>query len=266
MVADNPLTRLSPTINPYRRAASLLRERLWWDLNPESFRSRAKIRAWKDRFTSGTAVILCNGPSLNAINLDQLRGTFTFGLNKINLLFQRSSFRPSCITAVNHLVIEQNAEFYNQTELPLFLSSEGHGTIKSRSNVAFLKSSTIQKFARDASISVYESCTVTFVALQLAFHMGFRRVALVGADHSFAVKGPANQLAISGDRDESHFDPNYFAGGQKWELPDLFQSEVGYTMARDMFAAFGGCVVNCTIGGQLEVFDRMDLEAFIRSQ
>ena len=93
--------------------------------------------------------------------------------------------------------------------------------------------------------------------------MGFRNVALVGADHTFATKGAANKTVVSGARDESHFDPNYFAGGVQWHLPDLFQSEVSYTMARDMYAAFGGRVVNATEGGRLEVFDRLGIDEFL---
>lgn len=260
---DDPLTQMRATTNPYARAFNLARERLGWDLRPEAYRSRRKLRMWKDRHQGGKAVILCNGPSLNNVDFDSLTGTFTFGLNKVNLLFDRTGFRPSCVTAVNRLVIEQNAEFFNGTELPLFLNSAGMKHVLPRPNVAFLHSTTIQKFSRDVSMSIYESHTVTFVALQIAFHMGFREVALVGADHNFATKGPANMVAVSAEKDESHFDPRYFSGGQKWELPDLFQSEVGYTMARETYAAFGGRVVNCTHGGKLEVFDRVALTSFL---
>ena len=41
------------------------------------------------------------------MNLDQLEGVFTIGLNKINLLFEYSKFRPSCIVAVNKFVIDR---------------------------------------------------------------------------------------------------------------------------------------------------------------
>lgn len=263
MDIDNPITQWRPTINPYLRAAHLLKERIQWDLNPESYRSRAKLRAWRDRFAGQRAVILCNGPSLNRVDFDMLRGTFCFGLNKINLLFERTSFRPDCVVAINQLVIEQNADFFNETALPLFLKRSGARYVRSRTNVSFLDTAKIQKFARDVSVSLYESNTVTFVALQLAFHMGFRKVALVGADHNFATKGPSNQVAVSGEVDESHFDPRYFSGGQKWELPDLFQSEVGYQMAVEAFEAFDGVVVNCTDGGRLEIFQRLPLSTFL---
>jgi hypothetical protein len=263
---DDPLHQLHDTLNPYRLGAGFILRRLRWDLNPQSWRSRALLRSWKGRHAAAKAVILCNGPSLLKVDFDQLQrqGVFCFGLNKINLLFDKTSFRPSCIVSVNPLVLEQNVTFYNQTALPLFLDSNAVGFVKGRDNVAFLHGSVFPFFARDCSISVFQGYTVTYVALQLAFHMGFRQVALVGADHTFATKGAANMTVVSGEKDESHFDPNYFSGGMQWQLPDLFQSEVAYTMARDMFAAYGGQVVNATIGGKLEVFNRVELEQFVR--
>lgn len=264
MDLSDPLVRTRPTINPYRRALSLLLSRLRWDMNLEAWKSRKLVREWRDRYLGQKAVILCNGPSLLKTDLALLKDTFCFGLNKINLLFETSDFRPSCIVAVNPYVIEQNAPFYNETSLPLFLDSVGacRKLIKSRGNIAFIHSGP-QGFARDCSISINQGHTVTYVALQLAFHMGFRNVAIVGADHNFATKGPANKLIIAGDRDENHFDPRYFAGGVPWNLPDLLQSEVAYTHARDVFAAFGGRIVNATEGGKLETFERICLKDFL---
>jgi hypothetical protein len=167
--------------------------------------------------------------------------------------------------AVNSFVIEQNAGFYNTTDLPLFLDSHGRRHVHSRASTIFLHASRSRQFARDCSMSVYQGHTVTYVAMQLAFHMGFRQVALIGADHDFAVKGPANKKVVSGDKDFSHFDPNYFSGGEKWQLPDLYQSEIAYTMARQVYEVFGGRIVNATEGGKLEVYERMKLEDFISS-
>jgi len=261
---DNPLVRQPGAINPYQRAVRMVGSRLLWDLDPESWASRRRLRGWRDRHRGEKAVILCNGPSLLKCDFDQLDGVFTFGLNKINLLFEQREFRPDCIVSVNALVLEQNADFYQATDLPLFLGSVARQRrlVSPRPNVAFLHSGPAG-FARDCSVSICEGFTVTYVALQLAFHMGFREVALVGADHTFATRGPANQAVESGARDESHFDPNYFAGGQKWQLPDLFESEVAYMRARKTYEAFGRRVVNATVGGELEVFERQSLEDFV---
>lgn len=189
---------------------------------------------------------------------------FTFGLNKINLIFKRTKYRPSVIVAVNPHVIEQNSSYFNQTLIPLFIDVKGRNIITFRQNVHFLHGTRgMRKFARDCSVSVIEGATVTFVAMQLAFHMGFKKVALVGCNHSFSQKGPANKTVIAGTSDPDHFDPQYFAGGATWHLPDLRASELQYDTARDTYERFGREIVNCTMGGELEIFRRMPLKDFL---
>ena len=259
--AAEPALARAGTINPYRHAAYELLNRLAWDLRPEAMRSRRALRAMRGRY-AGRAVIVCNGPSLVRSKLGLLHGVYSFGLNKINLLFERSPFRPSCIVAVNPLVLEQNAAFFNATPIPLFLDGGALGVVRPRRGVIFLHSSDQRKFARDVSISVHQGATVTFVAMQLAFHLGFRELALIGCDHSFGTKGPAGKIVEGGQRDSDHFDPRYFAG-QRWELPNLADSEAAYAMADEVFRAAGGAIVNCTEGGALELFPRMELAAFV---
>lgn len=252
-------------LNPYRTAAGILLKRIRWDVTPESFRSRKIIKGWKNRYKGKKAVILCNGPSLLKHDFSLLKNVFTFGLNKINLLFDKTDFIPSCIVAVNPFVIEQNADFYNATEIPIFIDSRGSRIITSRKNVAFVHSTNVRSFARDCSISISQAPTVTFVALQLAFHMGFKDVALIGCDHNFSTKGPPNKIIEGQEKDENHFDPNYFSAGAQWQLPDLPQSEIAYLMARFAFLEDGRNVFNATEGGLLEIFPRCSLEQFLTS-
>lgn len=260
---ENPILKKSPTINPYRQAVKNVSERIKWDLNPLSWISRAQLKKIFNTHVGEKAIILCNGPSLLKTDFKLLEGIYTFGLNKINLLFDKNEFRPDAIVSVNSFVIEQNKDFFNTTHIPLFLDSHSTKEIKSRKNVTFFHSDQQVKFARDVSFSIWQGATVTSVALQLAFHMGFQEVALVGCDHNFAQSGPANQTVISSDKDDSHFDPNYFAGGVKWQLPDLVASEYAYSLARETFTAFGRTVYNSTDGGKLEIFERLPLNKFL---
>jgi hypothetical protein len=260
---DALLATSHATLNPYRIAVGLAGRRLRWDLRPVAWSSRRKVEGWHNRHAGEKAVILCNGPSLLQTDFSLLKDVFTFGLNKINLLFDKTDFRPSCIATSQEFVMEQNADFFNETDIPLFFGDIGTRFIRDRPNVHFLHESHARFFARDCGWSFYGGHTVTFMALQLAFHMGFREVALVGCDHNFATKGPANLVAVAEGPDLSHFDPNYFAHGSRWVLPDLFQSEVSYRMARDAYEAFGRRVINATAGGKLEIFDREPLEAFL---
>ena len=256
------------TINPYLHYGNLLYSRLVWDFSPYSWISMSRIRRWKNKFKGRKAIILCNGPSLKKVDFRALQNSsiFTFGLNKINLIFKRTKFRPSAIVAVNPFVIEQNASYFNQTLIPLFIDHKGRNTIAFRRNVHFLHGTRgIRKFARDCSISIAEGATVTFVAMQLSFHMGFESVALIGCDHSFSKKGPPNQTVTSGCSDADHFDEKYFADGKKWQLPDLLASELQYDTAKTMFENYNKKIINCTEGGNLEIFERKTLAEFMGS-
>lgn len=255
----------STILNPYYRAASLIYNRIKWDFKLESWRSRRRLKEIKNRNIGEKAVVLCNGPSLNKTNFSLLEEVYTFGLNKINLLFDKTEFRPSCIVSVNPFVIEQNSSFFNYTDIPLFLDSKAINYIPKSKNISFLHSTMYRGFAKDCSFSIDQGYTVTFVALQLAYHMGFSNVALVGCDHTFDTKGPSNKTVVSGERDPNHFDPNYFSGGQKWQLPDLFESEISYKMAKEAYEEDGRIIYNATSGGELEIFPRVKLEDWILS-
>jgi hypothetical protein len=264
-MTDNPLLLQRLTLNPYLAGAGLIGKRLWWDLHPEAFRSRQRLKRDMNTHRGRKAVILCNGPSLLQVDFDLLMKSevFIFGLNKINLLFDKTPLRPHAIVAVNPYVVNQNRDFYNSTDIPLYLDSDAVRLVKRRANITYLHSTRIEKFARNCSTSINQGATVTFVALQLAYHLGFEKIALVGCDHDFAQKGAANLVVRAGEQDESHFDSSYFAHGSEWQLPDLLHSELSYLLARETYEATGRFIVNCTVGGKLEVFPRQDLVDFL---
>jgi hypothetical protein len=209
---------------------------------------------------------ICKGPSLRKVNLDALGDTnvIYFGLNKLIPIFDETPLRLNYMLASNSLVIEQNLEFFHSTNIPVFLNSVEHRVVKNSENVTFFNLTPIpQKFARDCSISLFRGYTVTYVTWQLAFHMGFGKVALIGCDHHFVTDGPANKTVNAGETDPNHFHPKYFADGVKWDLPDLLGSEHHYDLADKMYRHFGRRIYNCTEGGNLEIFERKELADFL---
>lgn len=114
------------------------------------------------------------------------------------------------------------------------------------------------KFARDVRGRLWEGATVTYVALQLAFYMGFQQVILIGVDHSFSTQGKPNTTVVSQGDDPDHFHSAYFGKGFRWQLPDLDTSERGYILAREAYRQAGREVLDATIGGKLTVFPKVD--------
>ena len=204
---------------------------------------------------------------MNDVDLEQLKDVYTFGLNKINLIFDKTKFRPNSIVAVNDLVIEQNKDFYNDCDEELFIGSKGYtnGFIKDRKNITFFKSTKVPGFARDCSQGINPSHTVTNIALQLAYHMGFSTVGLVGLDHFFGNvdQKSSDKVVQGGEMDSFHFDKNYFAN-MPWQLPNYCESEVGYLRAKHAFELDGRYLYNCSTNTKLDLIEKLNLDEFLQ--
>jgi 6-hydroxymethylpterin diphosphokinase MptE-like len=204
--------------------------------------------------------IIGNGPSLRQMDLTKLQGELTFGLNRIYLLFPELGFPTTYLVSVNDLVLEQCASEMHELNIPKFFTWRARRWFGHDSRVTYLDTDFTgeEDFCRDITGRIFEGFTVTYVALQLAYHMGFTQVILVGVDHNFVTQGTANQAIISQGDDPNHFAPNYFGKGFKWQLPDLAGSERAYGMARDAYSKAGRHVLDATIGGKLTIFPKVD--------
>ena len=216
----------------------------------------------KDVHKDQRCFIIGNGPSLKRTDLTRLEDEYTFGLNRIYLMFPELGFATTYFLSVNNLVIEQSADEIRGLTIPKFLTWRARATIQPTDDTVFLYTTyTGRNFAKDARGRLWEGATVTYVALQLAFHMGFNPVILIGVDHSFSTKGKPNTTVVSQGDDPDHFDAQYFGKGFRWQLPDLFTSEIAYTMAREAYASDGRQVLDATVDGKLTVFPKIDYDS-----
>jgi hypothetical protein len=232
-------------------------------LHPWRRASIQRLAAMKDRHKSQRAFIIGNGPSLKRTDLSKLKGEFTFGMNRIYLMFPELGFTTSFLSVVNDLVIEQCVDDFTALPIPKFLSWRSrrffHPTSE-RSNLPTFLYTTYDdpRFSEDARWRLWEGATVTYVTMQLAFHMGFQQVILIGVDHNYTTKGPVNATVTSQGDDPNHFDPGYFGKGFRWQLPDLQTSELAYSMARQAYQRAGRELLDATVGGKLTVFPKVD--------
>jgi hypothetical protein len=224
--------------------------------------SMRQLAALKDAHRGQRCFVIGNGPSLKKTDLTRLENEYTFGMNRIYLMFPELGFPTSFYVAVNSLVIEQCAADIRTLPVPKFLSWRSRNLIEPTQDTIFLHTTySGPKFARDARGRLWEGATVTNVCLQLAFHMGFEQAILIGVDHSYSAKGKPNQTVVSQGDDPNHFDAKYFGKGFRWQLPDLDTSEQGYYMARQAYESAGRQVLDATIGGKLTVFPKVDYDS-----
>jgi hypothetical protein len=198
----------------------------WHGLNRASQWPAATFHPWrrasierltelKDCHAGKRCFIIGNGPSLKQTDLTKLRDEYTFGMNRIYLLFQELGFTTSYYVSVNSLVIEQCLADILCLPIPSFLSwrsryafreNEAGMSLHPNNHTIFLHTTyTGPKFATDVRGRLWESATVTYVALQLAFFMGFKTVILIGVDHNFSTQGKPNTTIVSKGDDLDHF-------------------------------------------------------------
>ncbi len=221
--------------------------------------SRERLAALKDIHRGQRCFIIGNGPSLKQTDLSRLRDENTFGMNRFYMAFPELGFTTTYFLSVNSLVIEQCAADFRSLPIPKFLSWRSRHLVKPAADHIFLHTTySGPRFATDAGGRLWEGATVTYVALQLAYHMGFRQAILIGVDHSFTTQGTPNTTVVSQGDDPNHFHPGYFGKGFRWQLPDLETSERAYRMAND---AYREMVARCWMplwAVRLEVFPKVD--------
>jgi hypothetical protein len=191
------------------------------------------IKKFRNKYQGERCFVIGNGPSLQKTDMTKLRNEYTFGLNRIYLMFEELGFSTSFFVSINDLVIEQSSSEIQVLKIPRFVSWRSRKWLMPQDDLFFLYSTyTGPKFAKNAASRLWEGATVTYVALQLAYYFGFSEVILIGVDHSFTTKGKPNTTITSEGDDPNHFNPNYFGKGFRWQLPDLETSEIAYKSFR----------------------------------
>ncbi|MCP2680154.1 glycosyltransferase [Maricaulaceae bacterium NA33B04] len=253
------------------------------------------LSAFRDKHAGERCFIMGNGPSLNQTDLSLLKNETVFGCNGIFLLFDRIDWRPAYYACVDSRVLpgwseEIGAMLAAQPEMtgffPVRLSDHAGGEaprptrslIDDQANVRFFneRSTTMANlpwsmFSPDPGAYLIQPHTVTITMLQLAAYMGFSEIFLIGCDNAYKLTETVEHdggetsrarvgLTSTRDDDPNHFDPRYFGSGRRWHVPNLHAMVTQYEQARAALEAKGVRVFNATVGGELEVFDRIALE------
>jgi hypothetical protein len=222
------------------------------------------INRYKYKYKGKSILIVGNGPSIKETPLNKFNIP-SIGMNKINHLFDKTLWRPSFIICNNGLVMMQNKKFFQKTKIPVLLDFKAlFMQIRSR-NISYFLTHFNNKFSDQFDTHVGVSGTVTYSALQFAYFLGVKRIIIVGVDHNF--KGFDNiktksKMEIFRDKDENHFDPDYFKN-QKWGLPDLFSSEIGFRKALNFFNENDIEIFDATINGKLMIFPKITIDEAI---
>lgn len=222
-------------------------------------RAREALGRLQKERRGDVCVIVGNGPSLRKSDLSLLANTDTIMSNFAVMSHELRRY-SKILTVVNDLVAKQGAIDFNASHFIKFVPFWLANYFNEDENTFFVNATVRPEFGIDFVGSASWRSTVSFFNMQLACAIGYRKVILIGFDHSYVQpKGVVEGVVINQvDDDENHFDPRYFKG-KDWQAADTANMEKMYVVAKAAYEEDRREIVNCTVGGKLEVFRRGDL-------
>lgn len=234
---------------------------------------RQRLAAFHNAYEGERCFIIGNGPSLNKHDLSKLEDEYTFAVNSFFYKTDETGFRPTFFVVEDNLVMGENIERIKSYVVPFKFFPIDYESLHPRDeNVFFFHANwgyyvpsspnfCIPRFSTDATKELFCGQTVTYINMQLAYFMGFREVYLIGMDFDYIIPkehGRKGNWIFSTTDDPNHFHKDYFGKGKTWKDPKLDRVAVSYKLAKLAYEATGRKLCNASIGGKLEIFERID--------
>lgn len=260
-----------PAIFPpnYDRDADYAANEPYHDVEPDS----DKLMSLHNAFAGQRCFIIGNGPSLNKHDLNLIRNEFSFGVNSFYYKTRETGFKPTFYVVEDTSVMKENLDEIKNFDAPFKffptlykkMHGESENTYFFRMNRGFYEKSSpnfcVPRFSTDASKVLYCGQSVTYINLQLAFFMGFTEIYLIGMDFDYVIPDTHTRkgdVLTSTTDDPNHFHKDYFGVGKTWKDPKLDRVAMNYRQAKISYEAVGRKIYNATVGGKLEIFERVD--------
>lgn len=249
------------------------RQQAWVIENFAKTKYAKKLREFKGIHDGETCVIVGNGPSLKSEDLTIIheKGIPTFGFNRIYLMFDQTEWRPTYYMSQDEKMLGNCKKNVDEMKLeykfiPIFHKYYYDINIKNAYQFHLKSSNTdFPIFSEDISECFGASTTVAYSAAQLAVYMGFKKIILIGIDHSFSTYKNDKGEIISDETVKDYFSDEYFKDKAQLYIPNLDASTRAFMAMREYCDKNNIEVYNATRGGRLEVFIRANLDEILNN-
>lgn len=233
------------------------------------------LAAQKDVHAGERCFIVGNGPSITMEDLDLIKDEQSFATNSIYRCFSKTQWRPTYYLSVDRAAIAVDGKNIAGLDVPVVLMDRiaHHYLDHKPENLHYLNlhmnGFSLRKyttaniaFSNHPGKCLYGGYSVTYAAMQLALHMGFKEIYLLGIDHSYAWEVTSNNEIVVRYEQEDHF---FKDDGPKGYL--YYDGvEHAYELAKKVANERDACIFNATRGGNLEMFDRVDLDDVVKKK
>ena len=249
-----------------------------WGPIPTKKKDTKKLSGLQNKYKNERIFLIGNGPSINNTPLEKLKDEYTFGVNRIYLLFDKISWKPTFYTVHDWRLIPDNVDEINALSgMTNFFPSNFKSLLREGNDVYWFWSrndfENIHLNRLDITNGVFLGGTVMVIAIQIARYLGFNPIYLIGVDADYKIKASVKQsgktmkdgnkffLESTEDDDPNHFSSNYFGKGRKWHHPSVPNMLNGFENVNRAVEETGGKIYNAGIGGKLEVFERVEFDS-----
>ena len=224
-----------------------------------------KLKELKNKYSGERCFIIATGPSLTIDDLEKLENEYTFGMNSIIKLFDKTSFRPDFYGIQDRYVYgamkneiekvslktafcaDQIEKYYNVPKnFIIFPYDEYYHLFNGKLG------EYNAKFSDNAYNIVYDGYSITYSLIEIAVYMGFNEIYLLGCDCSYP-KGSKSHIVESGFVDKN-------------AMKNPIRMRVGYKCAKEYAENHDIKIYNATRGGELETFERVDLDEVLKNK
>ncbi|MFZ5947116.1 MAG: 6-hydroxymethylpterin diphosphokinase MptE-like protein [Stygiobacter sp.] len=237
-----------------------------WRNSAEGKANQKALEDLRNKYTGRRCFIMGNGPSLKLCDLTLLKNEITIGSNAQFLIWNEMGYAPTFLTVEDRLVAEDRAKELNAIKetVKIFPFDLSYCLLKDEKTIFinFVRQyQPFPQFSNRFEKRVYWGGTVTFLNIQLAYYLGCNPIYLIGLDHNYKVpKKIENSVIISEEDDVNHIHPDYFGTGYRWHDPNVERMEQSYMVAREFLNAKKIQIFNASVGGKLEVFERINYD------
>jgi len=244
------------------RKSFCLAQRIWdYRYHKVYERHYDELALLKDIHKGERCFIIGMGPSLDKTRFDLIKDEHFIASNNFYQGLDKFGIKPEYWVVADDAVFDIHAENLLRLDTTLFLTEAAtriflkyrdlymNGVNKEPIIVKPLGASTTwMDFSKDLRKGAYGGM-VTISNLQVAFHLGFKDIHLLGCDCT-ALKGV------------------HFGDATSFNLQGVVDNEWGSAFARykvykKLFEKEGRNIYNSTVGGELEIFERVSVEELV---
>jgi hypothetical protein len=209
-------------------------------------------------------LVVGNGPSLRVDDLEMLASIPAVASNKINLLYNKTDWRPLLYTMADPLLIFKSPREHYQS-CGLTLTPHSAALLAKTSNKLYWRSLApdlieekyIKRGERITPINgILAGSTITCPNIMLAIWAGAKTIFVIGCDHFYSNENHVDGIKKTAHLGASnHFDPNYRAPGEIVNAAPVEWMNRDYALMRRIAESRGIRIINISRKTALDAFE-----------